>query len=491
MELKTLTLNGTTYDSFPVSDEQIASAVEDYMAEHPIEVVTPEQVEQAVGKYLEAHPVSGLSSTEKNLILTLFRNAAYTSANMETTLEQLAELWGGEVPDEPDVPEKTLTSISAIYSGGNVPAGTAVTALTGIVVTAHYSDDSTATVTGYTLSGTISEGSNTVTVSYGGKTTTFIVTGIAADEPDVPVETYTITNNLTNCVSNNSSASINKGSTYTATITANDGYTLDGASVSVVVNGEDITDMAYKSGVITVNNVIGNLVITVVAVEVVAEEVTLLKSITGDGASWIDTEVLPETTHRYEISATLPETASDDVQVYFIGCDMYNVGASYGSFYLKKQNESAIAGALNRNIFDSIGSWNHTEGNSLTNKQAYFVIKDGEQKIYLDAEYTTQQTNLTNGNVVWGSGSNIEVPIIPIYLFRVNYTDQVHPGSSKNYTPTTTKFYWVKIYDDATNVLLHEFVPAKQGSKIGMLDTVTQKFHANKGTGAFAYEEVA
>lgn len=38
MELKTLTLNGTTYDSFHVTDEQIASAVEDYMAEHPIEV---------------------------------------------------------------------------------------------------------------------------------------------------------------------------------------------------------------------------------------------------------------------------------------------------------------------------------------------------------------------------------------------------------------------------------------------------------------------
>ncbi len=75
--------------------------------------------------------------------------------------------------------EKTLSSISATYSGGDVAVGTAVTALTGIVVTAHYSDGSTATVTGYTLSGTIAEGSNTVTVSYGGKTTTFSVTGIA------------------------------------------------------------------------------------------------------------------------------------------------------------------------------------------------------------------------------------------------------------------------------------------------------------------------
>lgn len=104
-----------------------------------------------------------------------------------------------DVPDVPDVPEKTLTSISATYSGGDVAVGTAVTYLTGIVVTAHYSDGSTSTVTGYTLSGTIADGSNTITVSYGGKTTTFTVTGVAEEEPedtgvynivDVATDTY-------------------------------------------------------------------------------------------------------------------------------------------------------------------------------------------------------------------------------------------------------------------------------------------------------------
>lgn len=73
---------------------------------------------------------------------------------------------------------KTLSSISATYIGGNVPVGTPVNSLSGITVIAHYSDGSTANVTGYTLSGTIAEGSNAITVSYSGKTTTFIVTGI-------------------------------------------------------------------------------------------------------------------------------------------------------------------------------------------------------------------------------------------------------------------------------------------------------------------------
>lgn len=130
-----------------------------------------------------------LSDAEKNLILTLFRNATYISDDVADTFAQLEALWSGdsggeEEPDEPVTPEKTLTSISATYIGGDVAVGTAVTALTGIVVTAHYSDGTSETVTGYTLSGSIAEGENTVTVSYGGKTTTFTVTGMAESGGD-------------------------------------------------------------------------------------------------------------------------------------------------------------------------------------------------------------------------------------------------------------------------------------------------------------------
>ncbi len=86
---------------------------------------------------------------------------------------------GEEEPDTPDAPEDvTLSSISATYSGGEVAVGTALTSLTGIAVTAHYSDGSTSNVTDYILSGTIAEGTNTITISYGGKTTTFTVIGV-------------------------------------------------------------------------------------------------------------------------------------------------------------------------------------------------------------------------------------------------------------------------------------------------------------------------
>lgn len=95
----------------------------------------------------------------------------------------------------PGTPEVTLTSISATYSGGDVAVGTAVTDLTGIVVTAHYSDGTSETVTGYTLSGTISEGENIVTISYGGMAATITVTGVAEpgeDDPEEPVADETV-----------------------------------------------------------------------------------------------------------------------------------------------------------------------------------------------------------------------------------------------------------------------------------------------------------
>ena len=97
----------------------------------------------------------------------MFKVRAFTKADVSAEYRSFCTAFGiedGTVPDEPDSPAVTLTSISATYSGGKVSVGTPVNALSGIVVTARYSDGSTARVSGYTLSGTIKEGSNTITV---------------------------------------------------------------------------------------------------------------------------------------------------------------------------------------------------------------------------------------------------------------------------------------------------------------------------------------
>lgn len=172
--------------------------LQDQIGQIKQESITEEAIAAVVAAYLEENPIGG-SDSSQNVALTtaqinaldgLFKIAAYTedARAAYAAFQSAFGLSGGEepddpdvpvIPDEPDKPEKTLTGISATYSGGDVAVGTAVSDLTGIVVTAFYSNGSTETVTDYTLSGTIVEGSNTVTVSYGGKTTTFAVSGVA------------------------------------------------------------------------------------------------------------------------------------------------------------------------------------------------------------------------------------------------------------------------------------------------------------------------
>ena len=84
---------------------------------------------------------------------------------------------------------------------------------------------------------------------------------------------YTITKNLTNVTINNSSSSINEGSSYSATLTANSGYAL--GTVTVTMGGNDITASAYSNGNINISSVTGNIIITANGVSISIPVITL------------------------------------------------------------------------------------------------------------------------------------------------------------------------------------------------------------------------
>ena len=75
-------------------------------------------------------------------------------------------------------PPADLVSISAVYtqSGTVYNTDTLDSLKSDLVVTAHYDNGTSAVVTAYTLSGTLTPGTSVITVAYGGKTTTFNVT---------------------------------------------------------------------------------------------------------------------------------------------------------------------------------------------------------------------------------------------------------------------------------------------------------------------------
>ena len=83
---------------------------------------------------------------------------------------------------------------------------------------------------------------------------------------DVVLTTYTVTNNLTNVTSSSSATSVEEGSAYSATLTANSGYEI--SSVVVKMGGTDITSSAYSGGKVTIAGVTGNIVITAAATKV-------------------------------------------------------------------------------------------------------------------------------------------------------------------------------------------------------------------------------
>jgi hypothetical protein len=71
---------------------------------------------------------------------------------------------------------------------------------------------------------------------------------------------YSITSILSNTTISNTVSSVKEGEPFSTTITVNAGY--DMSTLTVTMNGADITSGVYKDGVITIPEVTGNIVIT-------------------------------------------------------------------------------------------------------------------------------------------------------------------------------------------------------------------------------------
>lgn len=108
-----------------------------------------------------------LTDAQKNAILACFRNVAWINDQGQTYYEALQDAFNVSV-----------SSISAVYtqSGTVYDTQTLDDLRQNLVVTATMSDGTTSAVEEYTLSGNLTAGTRTITVSYSGKTTTFNVT---------------------------------------------------------------------------------------------------------------------------------------------------------------------------------------------------------------------------------------------------------------------------------------------------------------------------
>lgn len=195
----------------------------------------------------------GLTEDVKVALLACFRHIAF--------LDDDEDYYGAL--EDALYPPADLVSISAVYSGGDVYNTATLDSLkSNLVVTAHYDDSSTETVSSYTLSGTIATGSQTITVTYGGKTTTFTITvvewltGITAtytqsgtvydtDTLDDLKTDLVVTANYADSTSENVSDYTLSGTLAVGTSTITVTYAGKTATFNVSVTHESVTETVY------------------------------------------------------------------------------------------------------------------------------------------------------------------------------------------------------------------------------------------------------
>lgn len=71
---------------------------------------------------------------------------------------------------------------------------------------------------------------------------------------------------LINCTDDNPRKAVIDGQSFATTVSANDSYTLDGATITITMGGQDMSQY-YKSGVIAIPNVTGDIEINISAVK--------------------------------------------------------------------------------------------------------------------------------------------------------------------------------------------------------------------------------
>lgn len=164
----TLSGNKTLEDLGIAADDDL-----DNLADEVSDVKTAIHGVEYAGKLLK-NPV-------KSALLNLFDHVVFSDGNAQIYIDALKEAWQ---------PDGTLDSISAVFTQGSAVIYTtdSLDVLRQyLVVTGIYIKDSvefTDEITDYTLSGTLTEGTSTITVTYGEETATFTVT--VTTQSDIP-----------------------------------------------------------------------------------------------------------------------------------------------------------------------------------------------------------------------------------------------------------------------------------------------------------------
>ena len=199
--------------------------------------------------------VGGLTTAVKRLLLSLLKNAVYTS-NMSTVIAQLERLWSG-TGDDPDEGGNSGGDGGSDNGGGSDEGGNSG------------GDGGTDNGGGSDEGGGSGEGGGTDDgggSGEGGGSDDGGGSNEGGDSGDdgedsggtLPVSCL-VTNYLINVTTSNDALAVAGGASYTATLTPASGHYI--RSVQVTMGGRDITDGVYANGIIHIVSVTGDIII--------------------------------------------------------------------------------------------------------------------------------------------------------------------------------------------------------------------------------------
>ena len=218
---------------------------------------------------------------------TMFR--PWVTANFAGTTDDGVHPWTAVQGTMAQVIAETMKATPLLYAGSynvfeTVPATGITLDKTELLFTSSASQRLTATITPSDSTDTVrwTSSNNGVATVNGGvvspvsngsaKITAYAGNVSAECNVTVTIESggitvHNISRNLTGCTSSSNAVTVNDGDAIAETITAADGYVLVGASATVTMGGEDVSD-CYSNGILNIQSVTGDIVITINAVPV-------------------------------------------------------------------------------------------------------------------------------------------------------------------------------------------------------------------------------
>lgn len=252
-----------------------------------------------------------------------------------------------------------------------------------------------------------------------------------------PIVRYTITNNLTNATNSNSTTNIEENSSYSATITANNGYTIN--SITVRMGGNDVSSTVISGNVITISSVTGDIVIEVTTTLSITNY-TITNNLTNVTNSNTATSVEKNSSYSavlsanegYEISSVVVTMGGTDITSSCVSGTNISIASVTGNIVI-----TASANAVQTDGPIEL-TWRRGKIDSSTGE----IVEDYSFYITQDIPYYSGKT-YTLENI----HSNVRVGYYLADGTNISVSDKLTQGSTVTLTiPSNTSYFVVRSY---------------------------------------------